>query len=361
MPTYDDRFLLEILRRRMLGQGATEIAQELGISREKVYPALEKAFERQMLLPVTPPDIQLEAALAAAFDVPADRHVHVVNAVAPSSREDVATMAAHHARELIHEVATAKAEHGLPRVVHVGLGGGNTMMRTSDELEAVLSGDTELPKLVFHAITSGFDIFKPERAPVSFLRPLKKRLPTEVELVGLSAPAAVSDAEYAKVKRNHGVAEAFEAARDVDVVLTSIASAQDEHGTLRTFGRVRPAFRVKTLERCGWKGDLLYGPFGERGPILEKAGLQAVTLFTLRDLRELVRQPRKHVLVIASPCWECGTPKTSALLPLLLCPELAVWTHLVTDVTTARELLEAAARMPLKVEPAKPANRSEAR
>jgi DNA-binding transcriptional regulator LsrR (DeoR family) len=42
---------------------------------------------------------------------------------------------------------------------------------------------------------------------------------------------------------------------------------------------------------------------------------------------------------VAGPCGECGETKKNALLPLLANPKLRLWTHLVTDAKTAKELL----------------------
>jgi hypothetical protein len=64
-----------------------------------------------------------------------------------------------------------------------------------------------------------------------------------------------------------------------------------------------------------------------------------VTLFELDDLAALARREDKYVVLFAGPCGECGHTKTSALVPLLTEPRLRLWTHLVTDVQTASELL----------------------
>jgi len=42
------------------------------------------------------------------------------------------------------------------------------------------------------------------------------------------------------------------------------------------------------------------------------------------------------------PCGKCGKLRTGALLPLLVVPELRVWSELVVDAATARDLLRQA-------------------
>jgi hypothetical protein len=73
--------------------------------------------------------------------------------------------------------------------------------------------------------------------------------------------------------------------------------------------------------------------------MLEGCPVRAVTLFDLPDLVARVRRPDKYVVLLAGPCSECGKAKTEALVPLLTRPTLRLWTHLVTDVQTAGELL----------------------
>jgi hypothetical protein len=73
--------------------------------------------------------------------------------------------------------------------------------------------------------------------------------------------------------------------------------------------------------------------------MLEECPVRAVTLFELSDLVRLARTEGKYVVLLGGPCGECGHTKTPALLPLLSEPDLRLWTHLLTDVETAKELL----------------------
>ena len=43
--------------------------------------------------------------------------------------------------------------------------------------------------------------------------------------------------------------------------------------------------------------------------------------------------------MVAAPCGICNEPKAEALRPLLTEGRLRLWTHLLTDLTTAQNLL----------------------
>lgn len=133
-------------------------------------------------------------------------------------------------------------------------------------------------------------------------------------------------------------------AKHIDIVLTALATAADEHGALRQFAKVaKHGFKTRALRAARWIGDLQYHPYSRTGPIDVDAGVRAVTLFDLQDLRKFARRRHKHVVVIACPCGGCFEPKTAAVLPLLECAELKVWTKIVMDLSTAKGLLPLAA------------------
>ncbi|HPZ84503.1 MAG TPA: hypothetical protein PL064_13775, partial [Thermogutta sp.] len=96
---------------------------------------------------------------------------------------------------------------------------------------------------------------------------------------------------------------------------------------------------IEAMVRAGWRGDVQFRPYSSERPILEECPVQVVTLFEIEDLVRLASQPDKYVVLIAGPCSECHRLKTDALLPLIQQPNLRLWTHLVMDLDTARELL----------------------
>jgi hypothetical protein len=94
----------------------------------------------------------------------------------------------------------------------------------------------------------------------------------------------------------------------------------------------------KKLDRRGWVGDVQNLPYSDAGPILD-LGHRPVTLFDLEGLATIARHPKKHVVLVSPRCPVCERTHARALVPLLSRRSLAVWTHLVTDIPTARDLL----------------------
>ena len=67
--------------------------------------------------------------------------------------------------------------------------------------------------------------------------------------------------------------------------------------------------------------------------------MRAVTLFELEDFVRMADSKNKHVVLIARQCGVCGRTRAAALRPLLTTPRLRVWSDLVMDEATARDLL----------------------
>ncbi len=67
--------------------------------------------------------------------------------------------------------------------------------------------------------------------------------------------------------------------------------------------------------------------------------MRAVTLFELEDFVRMADSKNKHVVLIARQCGLCGKTRAAALRPLLKAPRLRVWSELVMDEATARELV----------------------
>ncbi len=167
----------------------------------------------------------------------------------------------------------------------------------------------------------------------------------DVKFVALFSATVVPSGQYEQVIRNPGVHESFQRAEEIDIVVTSFAEAGHRHGLLNQYLRhliEMGELRAEDLDRmkaAGWIGDVQFRPYAPTGPILEECPVKAVTLFELSDMVARVQIEEKYVVLLAGPCGECAESKTQALLPLLTEPKLRLWTHLVTDVQTASELL----------------------
>jgi hypothetical protein len=82
-------------------------------------------------------------------------------------------------------------------------------------------------------------------------------------------------------------------------------------------------------------------PYTADGPVVEKGKeLRAVTIFELKDLVQAAGEKNRHVILMARQCGICGCTRAQALRPLLTNPNLKVFSTLVMDGATARELLK---------------------
>ncbi len=95
------------------------------------------------------------------------------------------------------------------------------------------------------------------------------------------------------------------------------------------------------IEERGWIGNVQYRPYTSSGPATEAANdNRAVTVFELEDLASMSREKNKFVILMARKCGKCGMTRARALIPLLTNPRLAVFSHLLVDSSTARDLLK---------------------
>lgn len=335
-----DHILLGVARRFMEGEKAEDIAtwvRSTGYraTRERIFnPLLRMAIDRGIFQILATPEHDIGVALSDTYGHSAG-DLHVVRAVQPEVREQVSLRAVEVIVELILELGQLKER------VHIGLGGGVTIWETARLLAKRLAAEAFLPRLALHAISSGFDIRDPRTAPITFMSDFYG-LDTDIETFALFAPAIVDIADYKAVKDSPSVRESAREAKKIDIVITSLAAETDEHGALNRLGAVgrKQGFRKGPLRRAGWVGDVQYHPYSEVAPIeADAAGARAVTLLELEELHDLAQAKNKHVVVIASPCATCKQPKTEAVRPLLESPQLKVWTKLVLDMRTAKQLL----------------------
>ena len=344
LPDLPERHLLRLCEMFLQKKSVTSIRdwvnEKLGeegrsieITREQIYPYINVAIEKGFLSLQAPPCYVLNQRINDLYRVQGvgDNPITVVNAIESTALDHVAQEAASLALALIKSLGAIK------ETVHIGLGAGFTTLRIATYLAALFRAEKELPRLVLHALSTGFRVDQPRTAPVAFFS-LFEPLGFDITYVGLFAPAVVATQHYPSVQQEPGVAESFKARGAIDLILTSLASANDNHGALNQFLATH-ANDVTPLEREGWIGDVQYRPYSHRGPISHEADIRAVTLFDLPELVTLAQTPNKYVVVVAGPCAECKQTRTDALVPLLERRELKVWTHLVLDFQTADELV----------------------
>ncbi len=260
----------------------------------------------------------------------------MLNVKGDAALERVAEAAADLALSLIKQLRAGQKDNAEP--VHVGFGAGYTTMIAARRLGYRLRTESDVPKLTLHALSSGFLVKDPLLAPVAFFSFFNEAC-VDVQYVGLFAEAVVPWAGYERVKTIPGVRESFQAAKDVELVITSMASADDETGLLNMFMTYDPK-GLKRLQKAGWMGDVQFRPFSRKGAIMVDSGIRAVTVFELADFVKMAQTPNRHVVLVCGPASRSKVSKAPALRCLLEETDLRVWTHLVTDVVTAQKVLE---------------------
>lgn len=336
-PEAADELVFGVCHAFLKGEKTEEIATAFGLTREGVYPLIVEGAARNYLLLCPPPQQELTERLAERYRLDPTR-IRVVATRGKAANEQVSWSGGDVVLDLVRDLGRRNK-----RAVHLGLGSGWTTLQVARRLALRLRTEFGGPDLVLHALSSGFDITDPLRAPVAFFASFQN-LPMKVDYLGLFVSAAVPWNQYEDVKTQPGVRESFERASDVDVIVTSLASADDEHGALNRFLRLWRNDAMADLKEQGWVGDVQYLPYSTSGPITVRSGARAVTLFELSDMVEMVRTGDKYVVLVGGPCGDCGISKTAALRPLLEEPSLRVWSHLVLDAGTAEQLLEPTAR-----------------
>ncbi len=343
-----DTYLVEVCHRFLEREKPSDIAAWLGselkkkVSREAIYPLIQEAIRRGFFVLRPPLEDLLCQRLADRYlkGTRKDR-IHVASVSAEAARDLLPARAADLIADLIRQVSAARTRAGKSRV-RIGLAGGGTIMRVAQALAARLRKEDKLPPLGIHALSSGFRLGRPLTAPITFLSYFDQ-VPTDIDYVGLFAPAVLPAEDYDRVITLPGVEESFRRAKTIDIVVTGLASADDEHGELNQFMKMAAELTKGDLdardERC--VGDLQYHQYSNEGPITDlRPSVRAVSLFDLEGLRTFAARKDKYVVVVAGPCGTCKRTKVKALRPLLQSPSLRVWTHLVLDARTAQELLE---------------------
>jgi len=302
---------------------------EFEMTREKVYDLIRESRRRGFFQILPPQQVALRERLEARYG----EGFHVAHI---TDLGHLATAAAEVVAELIAKLHKTGREE-----VHLGLGAGKTSMLVAQHLAVRLRAAERLPRLVIHALTSGFSVTQPHTAPVSFFG-FFEAVPTEISYVGLFASPCVETRDYESTRQATGVKESFDAADQIDIVLTALGSPSHGHGDFYRFMQSGSPQGFRSLVRAGWIGDVQYRPYSVAGPLVLDTKVRAVTLFELEDLVRLARTPERHVVLIAGPCSDadCRRTRPDAIRPLLVEPRLKVWNTIVTDVATARELVE---------------------
>ena len=300
------------------------------LSRESVYPLLSTAVSKGFARLVPPLDKVLRGKLVEQFNL-VPTSVRVVPIPNPQSNHRVAATAA----DLAYEVLSTLGRGTDP--IGVGLGPGRATLEFSRHLGQLLRAKPLPWQLKLFAISAGAPSGSPEYASTSFLN----LFPSEMvhSRRGLFADVLVQSQHFSKVKDSPGARRTFDERDEISLVVTSMGDANDEHDLLRRF-LLEAGENKKRFTRDKWVGNVQYRGYSDDGPVIDRAkDLRAVTAFELEELVGIASHRDKHVLLIAKQCGSCGRTKAHALRPLLKVPKLRVFTSLVLDDKTARELV----------------------
>jgi len=323
------------------------------ITREKIYPMFWEACNRGFLLLQPPAEHHLRKKLENNFAL--YRHpgeITVVNVSGQNAAQHVTSTAADQIVELIERVGKEKKERypnePEKQAVHLGMGAGFATMLVARRLAYKIRAGIEVPPIVLHAISSGgFLPNEPYKSPSTYFSYFDPAL-MDVKFIALFSATVVSNSDYESQKTNPAIRYSFEKRDEIDIMVTSLASADHEHGLLGRYlthlvdQRLMSRNVLTKMYEAGWVGDVQFRPYSADGPLPENVcPVRAVTLFELDELVRIAkdRANGKYVVLVAGPCGECGATKKFALRPLLANEQLRLWTHLIVDAKTAKELL----------------------
>lgn len=336
-----DETLVALCRRFLEGATTDELATwllardaRLDVGRQRIYDLVREAARRGLIRLQVRDAEELQQRLSATLGVAGER-VRVAAASGRGAGEQVALVGAEMALVLLAELAAARPGE----LVRLGLGGGRTMRLLADQLARSLRTAPDTPRLAVHALSSGFDPRAPQDAPITFLGAFE---PVAEELVALFSSGVLEPREAEDFRALPGVSEAFQLAKKLDLIVTSLASARDESGALNRFfahgGHPKLQESRRRLEARGWVGDVLYEPYGATAPIEVDLPVEPVSVLKLPELVGMARRRRTRVLLLAGPSPR-GRSRADALLPLLTQPGLRLWTDLALDSGTAEQIL----------------------
>ena len=141
--------------------------------------------------------------------------------------------------------------------------------------------------------------------------------------------------DFETLRQEQGVAESYEAKGDIDIIVTSATCWEDKDSVFRKYMEKYEGC-VETLEANQCRGDMLWLPLNDQGPIVTSTPRRATTLMDLTELPEFIHNGG-YVLLALGPCSKCDRPKSEILGAILRQENLI--THLVVDSHSARQVL----------------------
>lgn len=300
------------------------------VTREMVYPILAQAKKLGYVRLEPPLQNDLAARVADSFGLDLD-DISVVATPGRQSNQYVAAAAARRVFDQIVQRTNPK------RPVTLGLGPGRATLDFSRELGLLIRSANQPVRIRLVAISAGCPPHQPQYASSTFFN----LFPSEAveDFVGFFAETLVKKKNFEKLQKEPGIKEVFREHEVIDLVVTSMGDFEDEHDLLRDF-LCQGNMTIEDIRRKGWIGNVQYRAYSSRDYVVEGPNdYRATTLFELTDFYTMAREKKRDVVLIARQCGACGMTRARALRPLLTVPRLKVWSKLVMDVATARDLL----------------------
>lgn len=331
---------LRLLRDRESHYAVTQWLQDeqelSNATREWPRACLARAYQEGLI--TIPP--QESADLAHKLGIEFDLRCRVSSS---EHLDTVVALAADQAVRALEQVVEADLQRETPkREVHIGISAGGTTRSFATHLAALLEARDDLPKLVFHALTSGFEPDKPMNTPAVTLG-FFSRVKPEPEFSVLLCEPLVPEEEARRMKDRPFLKRPYARAKKLDIVVTSLSVALHPHSLFTTALKAEDPNQAKErfagLLKNNWVGDIMWRPYSDTGKPLS-LDIEPVSVVNFKDLVRLSNLANKHVICIAGACTVCSETKTKALLPFIRKSfhKRRPFSHLVTTKKTAAEL-----------------------
>ena len=306
------------------------------ITTGRVYDLISDAVKKGWIQVAVPQDSPASAAICKAFGL------RRVDMTFTTFIDEVATRAAFVLLDLIKELKHERHK----RLVRIGFSGGHTMRKIFQKLSELLKMPSDaLPeKLSFHALVAGFDVYAPGSDPTSFFTYLADDPAVKTQFYLLHAPPIIPPDQRPATLGLPAVKTAYEAAKDLDILVTSAAVFAHEHSQLKKYYAEHSPATLRRLERDDCIGDMLWQPLNHSGPI-NTSGYPycALSLVELPEFPDRIEDDSQSILLVVGRCAsqgvKCDASKVQVLDAILHFPRKYL-THLVIDHQTAQELLE---------------------
>lgn len=224
---------------------------------------------------------------------------------------------------------------GRKQTVHIGFAGGRLLRHVAKELAKLLRNPSRNNpgKIVFHAMVAAFSDDDFEADPNNFITYfIQEPLSVDIGFVAMAAPGIVETKLRGRLREFREINEVYEAANDLNIIVTSGGDWEDEHSTAQAYLKEVDEQDVQALNKVPAIGDVLWQPVSDSGPIDMDSGAftyRPNTLVNLQELPAAIDARGVKVLLALGPCGKCGKPKGK-----LLNAVLNFRPSLVTDIVT---------------------------